>query len=51
MLSHIKGVKEIEVNDDNELVKKAIEKSRKQFSKGQFKESSPELLDKIFHKK
>lgn len=51
MLSQIKGVKEVEVNEEQELIKKAIEKSRKQFGKGQFKETSPELLDEIFRKK
>lgn len=51
VLLQIKGVKSIVVNDENILIKEAIQKSRDQIKNGNSKEYSEELLDSVFNKK
>ncbi|HMU08231.1 MAG TPA: hypothetical protein PKC37_09990 [Kaistella sp.] len=51
MLSQIKGVREVKIEDEFQILEKAIQKSRSQIQNGESKEYSKELLDSIFHKK
>lgn len=49
LLSQIKGVKEVETED--EIIKKAITKSREQVKNGNAVEYSDKLIDDLFQKK
>ncbi|MGA9211725.1 hypothetical protein [Kaistella sp.] len=62
MLSQIKGIKSVDISDDDkthsweeiektEEFKKLIEQSRNQIKSGQFVEHSEELMDSIFQRK
>lgn len=62
MLSQIKGIKSVDVSDDektysweeienSEVFKKLIEQSRNQIKNGQFVEHSEELMESIFQRK
>ena len=62
LLSQIKGVKNVEISEDDktysweeiensEAFSKVIEQSRNQIKNGEYEEFSDELLDSIFNKK
>lgn len=62
LLSQIKGVKNVEISEDNRTYsweeiensdefKQLIEQSRNQIKNGEYEEFSDELMDSIFNKK
>ncbi|PZU85721.1 MAG: hypothetical protein DI529_09575 [Chryseobacterium sp.] len=62
LLSQIKGVKNVEITEDNKTYsweeiessdefKQLIEQSRNQIKNGEYEEFSDELIDSIFNKK
>ncbi|MDR2206426.1 MAG: hypothetical protein LBE36_09790 [Flavobacteriaceae bacterium] len=48
LFSQTKGVKSVELSEEQEIFQKAIQKSREQFEKGEYKEYSEGLIKAIF---